>query len=191
MNGGKRSETDRPRRLSDDEHELWTGVTRSIKPLRRPPRPGRPSNEERFSEPISNRDSPPDMSDAKRGRASARQAPPLAPLSRRIKQKLARGTEAIDRRIDLHGLTQAEALGALKRFLWDAQNDGARFVLIITGKGRSGTGGDWEGGVLRREVPRWLKLKEFRDYVIGFEPAHSRHGGEGAIYVRLRRLRKD
>jgi DNA-nicking Smr family endonuclease len=56
-------------------------------------------------------------------------------------------------------------------------------VLIITGKG--GRGG--EAGVLRRQVPLWLALPEFRDLVIGFEDAHIAHGGEGALYVRLRR----
>lgn len=191
MNGGKRSKPSGPRRLSDDEYTLWTGITRSIRPLRRAPPAAKPSSEEPSPESIPNRHSTAGASDAKRSRSVVHQAPPLAPLGRRTRQKLARGTEAIDRRIDLHGLTQAEALGVLKRFLRDAQSEGARFVLVITGKGRGGAGGEWESGVLRRQVPRWLKLKEFRDYVIGIEPAHFRHGGEGAIYVRLRRLRGD
>jgi DNA-nicking Smr family endonuclease len=57
-------------------------------------------------------------------------------------------------------------------------------VLVITGKGRGG-----EVGVLRRQVPQWLSLPEFRSFVIGFEDAHIAHGGEGAIYVRVRRSR--
>jgi DNA-nicking Smr family endonuclease len=86
-------------------------------------------------------------------------------------------------------LTQAQAQDALLRFLRHAQSDGMRFVLVITGKGRVRFNAEREAGVLRREVPRWLKLREFRDYVVGYEPAHVGHGGEGALYVRLRRAR--
>jgi DNA-nicking Smr family endonuclease len=108
-------------------------------------------------------------------------------LARREKQHLARGRAAIDKRIDLHGLTQAEAHVALCHFLRRAQHDGARFVLVITGKG--GRAGEPERGVLRRQVPHWLGLPELRDIVLAFEEAHVVHGGEGALYVRLRRSR--
>jgi len=64
-----------------------------------------------------------------------------------------------------------------------------KFVLVITGKGRTRLDTDGNQGVLRREVPRWLKGEEFRAYVVGYEPAHVGHGGEGALYVRLRRVR--
>jgi DNA-nicking Smr family endonuclease len=104
-----------------------------------------------------------------------------------MRQRVARGREAIDARMDLHGLTQAEAHAALARFLHSASGRGARLVLIITGKG--GRSGGSERGVLRRQVPHWLALPEFRDLVIGFEDAHLAHGGEGALYVRLRRRR--
>src|SRR6185437_11737021 len=113
--------------------------------------------------------------------------PPLQPLDRRTRQRVARGREQIDARIDLHGLTQAEAHAALSRFLHAASARGARLVLVITGKG--GRGGDGERGVLRRQVPQWLALPDFRAFVIGFEDAHTAHGGEGAMYVRLRRRR--
>ena len=73
----------------------------------------------------------------------------------------------------------------LVRFLRRAQSDGAKFVLVITGKGARSS--DPDRGVLRRQVPLWLGLPEFRDTVVGFEEAHTAHGGEGALYVRLRR----
>src|ERR1019366_4885255 len=92
--------------------------------------------------------------------------------------------QAIDARLDLHGLTQSEAHAALLRFLRSAGARDARLVLVITGKGRGG-----EPGVLRRQVPQWLGLPEFRSLVLGFEDAHVTHGGEGALYVRLRRAR--
>jgi DNA-nicking Smr family endonuclease len=80
---------------------------------------------------------------------------------------------------------QVEAHTALVHFLRRAQRHGGRFVLVITGKGtRAG-----ERGVLRRQVPLWLGLPDLRDVVVGFEEAHAAHGGEGALYVRLRRAR--
>ena len=114
--------------------------------------------------------------------------PPLAPLGRRMKQRVVRGKEAIDGRLDLHGLTQSEAHAALLRFLRSASSRSARLVLVITGKGaRAGEG---ERGVLKRHVPQWLGLPEFRALVIGFEDAHVAHGGEGALYVRVRRSKR-
>jgi DNA-nicking Smr family endonuclease len=93
----------------------------------------------------------------------------------------------------LHGYTQSQAHDALKHFLRAAQAKGASVALIITGKGKKdwGIGGDDARGegVLKRAVPLWLKLPEFRDYVIGFEQASIGHGGEGALYVRLRKKR--
>jgi DNA-nicking Smr family endonuclease len=97
-----------------------------------------------------------------------------------------RGKEPIDARLDLHGLTQAQAHSALLHFLREASARGARLVLVITGKGGRG---DSERGVLKRQVPHWLALPEFRAFVVGYDDAGLRHGGEGALYVRLRRPR--
>ena len=114
-------------------------------------------------------------------RARARAVRPAAQATPR------RGTEPLDDRIDLHGKTQSEAHAALLSFLRKAQSHGARFVLVITGKGGAARD-DWsEGGVLKRQVPQWLRLPEFRGYVVGFEDAHSGHGGAGALYLRIRR----
>lgn len=111
--------------------------------------------------------------------------PPLAPLGKRERIKLSRGRSEIEARLDLHGMTQIRAHRALTGFLHRAHHDGLTFVLVITGKGRSGG----ESGVLRRQVPEWLSLPEFRGFVVGFEEAHIGHGGEGALYVRIRRAR--
>ena len=114
-------------------------------------------------------------------------APPLAPLGRRERSQLSRGKKQIDARLDLHGMTQTRAHHALSGFLQRAHHDGLTFVLIITGKGKMGA--ESERGVLRRQVPHWLSLPEFRTLVVGFEEAHIGHGGEGALYVRIRRAR--
>ena len=187
----------RRRRLSADEHALWGRVTRSIAPLGRrrkrlendhaeidaPERKSKAAPSARAEHMVVRREAP-----------VPKPAPGLAPLDRKLKQRLARGTERIDARIDLHGRTQGEAHAALLRFLRRAQADGAKFVLVITGKGAragdaSGEHAWGERGVLKRQVPLWLRLPEFRPYVIGFEAAHVGHGGEGALYVRVRRAR--
>ena len=112
----------------------------------------------------------------------------MAPLGRRERSQLSRGRKEIDARLDLHGMTQIRAHRALLGFLQRANHEGMTFVLIITGKGRT-VGPESERGVLRRQVPEWLGLPEFRSLVVGFEEAHIGHGGEGALYVRVRRAR--
>ncbi len=167
--------------LSYEERVLWSSVTQSIAPL-----PGRVTEQE--EQPAQ---SPPAAPQLPRSASAHKivseppkpKAPPLAPLDRRLRQRVVRGREPIDARFDLHGLTQAQAHAALSRFLHAASGRGARLVLVITGKGARGG----EAGVLRRQVPLWLALPELRELVIGFEDAHAAHGGEGALYVRLRR----
>lgn len=171
--------------LSYEERVLWSTVTQSIAPL-----PGRAVEDEPELAEGAAPTPPPRpragvVASAHKPAAEPAKpkAPPLAPLGRRMRQRVARGREPIDARFDLHGLTQAQAHAALSRFLHSASARGARLVLIITGKGARGG----EAGVLRRQVPLWLALPEFRELVIGFEGAHAAHGGEGALYVRLRR----
>lgn len=113
--------------------------------------------------------------------------PPLAPLERRVRTSLRRGSRSVDAVIDLHGMRQSEAHVALIGFLHRSRASGHAVVLVVTGKG--GGGGDpyAERGVLRRSVPHWLRLPELRPLVVGFEEAAHHHGGGGALYIRLRR----
>jgi DNA-nicking Smr family endonuclease len=178
------------RPLSADEHAVWDGVTRSIKPLRRriAAKISTPAVTE--SKGVSGRAPPKPRPMPAAQPMPVRHSPQPTSLDRRTRQKLARGSQPIDARIDLHGLTQSEAHHALARFLRNAQRDGARFVLVITGKGGPRVDvSAGERGVLRRQVPLWLKLPEFRSFVVGFEEAHVGHGGGGALYVQVRRAR--
>ena len=179
----------RRRPLSDEERALWTGFARSIEPLHRPSKRTEPSTDEDSPARKARRSVPGPAATTHREKLPEKKAPPLAPLGRRLKQRVARGHEQIDARLDLHGFTQAQAHTALVRFLRGAQTDGARIVLVVTGKGtgKSANGDRREAGVLKRQVPMWLALPEFRPLVVGFEEAHVGHGGEGALYVRLRR----
>lgn len=180
----------RRRRLSDDEHSLWRSVTRSLKPLKSARAELRASPQDLAVVET------PEPGKTPHGPAPARapvkrEPPPLAPLERRLRQRIAKGNEPIARRLDLHGLTQREAHAALTHFLHTAQSQGARIVLVVTGKGARAAARDpfAERGVLRRLVPQWLQAPELRHLVVGFEAAHVGHGGEGALYVRLRRPR--
>ncbi|WP_019906321.1 Smr/MutS family protein [Methylobacterium sp. 77] len=116
-------------------------------------------------------------------------APALPGLERKARLALRRGSLKVEARIDLHGMYQAEAHGALVGFLMRCRSAGHAHVLVVTGKG-GGAGYDdafSERGVLRRSVPHWLRSPELRSIVIGFEEAARHHGGAGALYVRLRR----
>jgi DNA-nicking Smr family endonuclease len=188
------------RKMSDDERVLWRAVTRSVAPLRRKRMPieraqadsaaerAGPEMAERKSKATPSR---PATATTRTAAAPPPAVQPVMRLERRLKQRLARGSESIDARIDLHGRTQSQAHAALLRFLQKRQADGAKIVLVITGKGGRTGGGDFTGerGVLKRQVPLWLQLPEFRGYVLAVEEAHIGHGGEGALYVRLRRVR--
>ena len=174
----------RRRRLSDEEHALWAGYSRSVAPLQRrePTQNAEASAAEKQAAPQLPQPAP-------RQKPPEKNAPPLAPLGRRLRQRVARGREPIEARLDLHGYTQTQAHAALLRFLHGAQADGVKMALVVTGKGTGKARGAHEGGVLKRQVPLWLALPEFRSLVVGFEDAHTGHGGAGALYVRLRRLR--
>jgi DNA-nicking Smr family endonuclease len=171
---------DDKRSLRDEDRALWETFTRPIKPLRKrnaaSPTPKAPA-----AEPEKPRRSAAKTVAAAPARSESplQPAPPSLTLDRRTKARVARGRTAIDRRIDLHGFTQAQAHSALLHFIRQSAAQEARTVLVITGK----------SGVLRRQVPHWLALPDFRALLIGFEQAAIRHGGEGALYLRLRRAR--
>jgi DNA-nicking Smr family endonuclease len=182
------------RRLTEEEERLWAVVARSIKPLRagkRMPMAALPKLSPPKLSPQSARPVKRAAADHPSAAVALHPKPPASAIAmaRREKQQLARGKTEIGGRIDLHGMTQAQAHDALLHFLRRYQAEGAKFVLVITGKGSAGAVARGERGVLRRQVPLWLGLPEFRICVLGFDVAHVGHGGDGALYVRLRKAR--
>jgi DNA-nicking Smr family endonuclease len=175
----------RGRDLRRDERALWAQVTRSVTPIagRAPieaePLPEAPTP----SPPASEKPSPP-------AAPKAREVD-LGPLDRRLYTALKRGRQPIEASLDLHGMRQEVAHRALLAFLSAASARGERTVLVVTGKGARSEeiGRPGERGVLRRLVPHWLAQSSLRTIVAGYEPAGPRHGGNGALYVRLRRHR--
>jgi DNA-nicking Smr family endonuclease len=180
----------RKRGLSEEERTLWESVAKQVKPLRKRHRPAKPpaalpeAETKVAPKPVA---SPRHVAQPRIVAPPKPEPPPLAPIGRRERSHLSRGRKEIDARLDLHGMTQTKAHRALFGFLQRAHHDGLTFVLVITGKGKMGA--ESERGVLRRQVPQWLSLPEFRSLVVGFEEAHIGHGGEGALYVRVRRSR--
>lgn len=106
-------------------------------------------------------------------------------------RKLKQGRLKIDASIDLHGKTKFEAFRLLAEFIAAAYEDGCKCVLIITGKGSGPAENKKSPGVLKQIVPEWLGQPSFQQYVLKTTPAKPKHGGQGAIYVLLRKKRKN
>lgn len=129
------------------------------------------------------------------GRSLGKQdMPPLHSLDRREKMRIRRGQTGIEARLDLHGMTQAQAHSALFGFLRSSQAQGFKHVLVITGKGTRGGSDPYADGpsqgILRRVVPKWLSEPDIRSVIVGFEEAHRSLGGAGALHIRLRARNK-
>jgi len=172
------------RKLSDEDRVLWSLVARTASPLK-----GKASVEIPKAEPADFAAAvaaPPGPAQVV-GPAAAK--PKTQHVAHRLDEptmdKLSKGRLPIEGRVDLHGMTQDEAYSLLFSFLHRAHAGGIRYVLVITGKGSS-SGGD---GVLRRSVPAWLSTPAFRHLVSSHDHAARHHGGSGALYVRLRRVR--
>ncbi len=177
---------------SAEDIRLWEAVANSVRPLKRrakriaPAAAPAPATEPTVPAPPAKRQKPTLPA------PPVKRPPPPAPapltlFDRRTRAKITKGKVSIEARVDLHGLTQVAAHQRLRHFLEEARASGIKMALVITGKGapdaeRMGE----ERGVLRRMVPGWLGSAEFRSFVIGYEPAGRRHGGEGALYVRIR-----
>ncbi len=193
--------------LGGDDARVWSHASQSIKPLRQkkarvhPAVDGNadetPARKTKTEAPAAPR---PTIAPAKQPLAkslpSASPKPAsIAVIDRKTARKIRSGQVDIEARVDLHGMRQDEAHDALIAFLRRSRSRGLRWVLVITGKGRSGEIDSdrrfempsRDRGVLKRNVPRWLNEPELRAMVVSFTEAAIRHGGEGALYVHLRK----
>ena len=196
----------RGRGLSPEDQELWGRVVQTARPLKSDPKPvfmpdppARPQAKPRFKptpetvrgsfRPTST--SPPPGHDLAHPLSEALARVPVR-MDKRKFQRLTRGKLDPEARIDLHGMTLAQAHGVLNGFILRAQAQGLRLVLVITGKGK--TAGD-DGpiprrqGALKHDVPQWLRMAPLNGVVLEIREAHARHGGSGAYYVYLRKPR--
>ena len=174
------------RRPRSEEARLWALVAATVRPLPgrtveipadEPARPPKPSAPPKAPAPF--------VPAAHQARPRVAPQPPAIRQAGDIepgrKRRLTRERDALELVLDLHGLDQERARAVLHRFLLRAQDDGARAVLVITGKGVQGD------GVLRRRAPEWLAEPAVRGVVAGVSEAHRRHGGAGALYVAIKR----
>jgi len=190
------------RDLDDDERTLWNEVTRHVRRLKvrkadAVPRADGPAKARKAAFAV-----PSPSTGAAQVAASkpARRAPAGFGVDGATAERLRRGKIEPDARLDLHGLTQAQAHARLIAFVRRGHDGGARCLLVITGKGAPAAKASDDlrpfvmperpkAGVLRTLVPRWLEEDEMRSLVAGVQAAHQRHGGAGAVYVYLRRRR--
>lgn len=194
----------RRRKLHPEDQALWDSVARTATPLhRRAPAPLAPRIEEmpaRLAPEPPPRPPIPAFRLGEKARVTATHdiQPALADrlakaplrMDAGVFGKMTRGKIAPDARIDLHGMTLAEAHPELIRFVLNAQSQGLRLVLVITGKGRPGSDDGpipMRPGLLRHQVPLWLRQPPLGPAVQQVAQAHLRHGGSGAYYVYLRR----
>ena len=203
--------------LSDEDVRLWEMMKQRLEPLRKPKsrvtsHPIDPGDGVSGAFPPSpwtgkaGKVPPKPSEPAARAKPAATVKAPAAPpppaiIEKRKSRQLAKGQRAIEAVLDLHGMRQREAHAALRHFLAGAHANGAKFVKVITGKGAA-PGSDerrtqpfdapfdpdgGERGVLKRLVPEWLREADLRRLVVGFSSAGRGHGGEGALYIELRR----
>jgi DNA-nicking Smr family endonuclease len=167
------------RALTPAEAALWRRVARSAQPL-----PGKTTTagEEREPPPRARRAAP----SVQPPRAPGVHRAPGAVADRAGEKRVRRGRVEAAASLDLHGFTETAARAALSAFLLRQASEGARAVIVITGKGRGG-----EEGLLKRRLPHWLNAPDLRADIAGFAQAHRRHGGAGAFYVFLKRARAD
>ncbi len=170
----------RYRDLSSDEYQLWNQVKQTATPLHKSYAPSKPEYAAPGQPPVPRPTPPIHQLPAPSLANPSRNKDHLAALDRRTSRRLKRGKMHIDARLDLHGQTQGAAHQALHGFLHAAQRRGASFVLVITGK----------SGVLNRLVPLWLNEPALRSHISAISPAAPRHGGHGALYIRLKRREK-
>lgn len=183
------------RPLRPDEEALWQQVRKTVQPVTTKRQNLKHWLDENSNQPFENSISkkPPDIQPApqpSRQYLAPDYSPPISSpnatskftslIDDKTARKLVKGKQTIDARIDLHGMTQERAHRVLLNFVFQQYFAGSKMVLVITGKGRMNE------GVLRNAVPRWLREPQLAEFVSAFRVSHIAHGGEGALYVRLR-----
>jgi DNA-nicking Smr family endonuclease len=195
----------RRRHLRPEEEDLWQAVARTAQPMH-----SKKGQDQRWGgvdlpPSLSKEKAPPALQPFQIGEKartvlghdlvpnlSARLSAAPLRMDAKAFARMSRGKLSPEARIDLHGLTLAEAHPQLIGFVLGAQAQGLRLVLVITGKGRRPTDDGpvpQRHGILRHQVPQWLAQAPLGQAVLQVAEAHLRHGGSGAFYVYLRRPR--
>ncbi len=187
----------KPGPLTVRDAALWQKVTESLTPLEDRPAPAPMADlPKRHSSEVSSNPLPAEWYVGVGNDSNV----PRSEMDRKSRRKITRGQTPVDQVLDLHGLTQEQAYPRLKRQIELAVQHGNRCVLVITGKGgkrfsqtsgsaayRTRSDFDQHGGVLKSVVPIWLSSPEIAPFIRSYAPANQSDGGDGALYVMLRR----
>jgi len=181
--------------LSDRDAALWQKVTETITPLEGRPAAPEPKPHKMIRDRLEDRPLPLEW--------HTRESPtPRTAVDRKTRRRISKGRQDVDRSVDLHGLNQDQAFRQLKSVIEGAVRRGDKTLLVVTGKGgkrfsqtgldtpaayRTRADFDQFGGVLKRMVPIWLEGPELKPFVESYGEASKEHGGEGALYILLRR----
>lgn len=189
------------RTLNREEFELWQKVVKDAQPMSTKAHEKQPL----FVEPHkltpssnntqkrSKKPKPlPNIEPRFESRPQLRMRAPAPKMDARAYSKMKKGKLKPEAILDLHGLTVAQAHGATHNFINSSFGAGLRLVLIVTGKGARDTDHWMEQGrgVLRQQVPQWLRQAHLQKQVLQVEEAHIRHGGSGALYVYLKKHKR-
>lgn len=193
------------RSLNSDDQELWNKVAKTAKPLNGGPKKRalptvlkpKKSQSPRIFEPVpimpfrvgERANAPPEKHDLKPSIATALANNPVQ-MDAKAYGRLRRGKLGPEDTIDLHGMTLHQAHPALIGFVLNGHARGLRLLLVITGKGKKSRDDGpipRQMGVLRHQVPQWLRMAPLAPLILQVTEAHIKHGGGGAYYVYLRR----
>lgn len=185
----------KPGSLSERDAALWQKVTETVTPLGSRPAVPEPKPHRMIRERVDDRRLPYEW--------HTRMSPePKARVDRKTRRRISKGRQEVDRSIDLHGLNQQQAFRHLRSAIEGAVRRGDKTLLVVTGKGgrrfsqtgldapvayRTRDEFDQFGGVLKRMVPIWLEGPELKPFVESYGEASKEHGGEGALYIILRK----
>jgi DNA-nicking Smr family endonuclease len=164
-----------------DGARLWAVVTATVRPL-----PGRaaPAAPPPKAAPAGGAGRRVDVAQPAARHLPAPSKRPIGPphaIEPGRRRQIERNPRHLGGEVDLHGHNESSARDLMTRYILSRHAEGGRSVLVVTGKGALGE------GVLRRRVPDWLSQPPLREIVAGVSEAHRRHGGEGALYVALKR----
>jgi DNA-nicking Smr family endonuclease len=199
-----------PRRLTPDESAMWRKIAATVTPLERRRKAPAVIPQAAVTPPTAPSPEPTKidlaaaLSAAKAKAATAPRQAAVAPrraaprvaeeklgLDASWERKIARGGLEPDFSLDLHGSTLDQAYSRLMHGLAQARAMGARVVLIVTGKPRPVEAADRGGarGAIRAKIADWLAASDHASDIAAVRGAHRRHGGQGALYVVLKRRR--
>ncbi len=191
----------RRKNLSEEDQKLWDLVKQSAEPLHAVSYAEPPITKVVIPEVHRPRAIKPFKMGGQKKEARLRMdlaSDPMQPLSRmpqaldkRTHDRLRKGKKSPEARIDLHGMTAAQAHSVLRGFIHSSHARGLRLVLVITGKGNTTREEigimPTRSGVLRHALPQWLDAPDMHPMILQISSAHLRHGGGGAYYVYLKK----